>query len=49
MPTLATLERRYVHQVLEVVEGNKTAAAKVLGVDRRTLYRMLERWDQAEA
>jgi DNA-binding NtrC family response regulator len=49
MPTLATLERRYVHQVLEVVEGNKTAAAKVLGVDRRTLYRMLERWEQAEA
>ncbi|MBX3252255.1 MAG: sigma-54-dependent Fis family transcriptional regulator [Myxococcales bacterium] len=45
MPTLATLERRYTHKVLEAVEGNKTQAAKILGVDRRTLYRMLDRWD----
>jgi two-component system, NtrC family, response regulator AtoC len=49
MPTLATLERRYVHKVLEATEGNKTAAAKVLGVDRRTLYRMLDRWDVDQA
>ncbi|MAQ16425.1 MAG: Fis family transcriptional regulator [Sandaracinus sp.] len=48
MPTLETLERRYVHRVLKVVGGNKTQAAKVLGVDRRTLYRKLERWEQAD-
>ena len=48
MPTLETLERRYVHRVLKVVGGNKTQAAKVLGVDRRTLYRKLERWEQQD-
>ena len=48
MPTLETLERRYVHKVLESVGGNKTAAARVLGVDRRTLYRKLERWEKSE-
>ncbi|MCB9612809.1 MAG: sigma-54-dependent Fis family transcriptional regulator [Sandaracinus sp.] len=49
MPTLATLERRYVHKVLEATDGNKTAAAKVLGIDRRTLYRMLDRWTEEGA
>ena len=48
MPTLETLERRYVHRVLKVVGGNKTQAAKVLGVDRRTLYRKLERWEEQD-
>ncbi len=44
MPTLETLEKRYVRRVLRAVAGNKTQAAKVLGVDRRTLYRKLDRW-----
>ena len=48
MPTLEVLERRYVHKVLEAVGGNKTRAAKVLGVDRRTLYRKLDRWAAEE-
>ncbi|MEM6955910.1 MAG: sigma 54-interacting transcriptional regulator [Myxococcota bacterium] len=48
MPTLETLEKRYVKQVLEATSGNKTRAAKVLGVDRRTLYRKLDRWAAAE-
>jgi two-component system response regulator HydG len=38
------LERRHVVQVLNAVGGNKTFAARVLGLDRRTLYRKLERW-----
>ncbi len=38
------VERRYVHQVLEALGGNKASAARLLGVDRRTLYRKLERW-----
>ncbi len=42
--TLEELERRYVLRVLESVDGNKAAAARVLGIERRTLYRMLERW-----
>jgi two-component system response regulator AtoC len=37
------VERRYIMRVLEAVGGNKTLAAQVLGFDRRTLYRKLER------
>jgi two-component system response regulator HydG len=40
--TVEELERRYIAQVLDAVSGNKTLAAKVLGFDRRTLYRKLE-------
>ena len=39
---LAEVEQRYVRQVLEAVGGNKTMAAKILGIDRRSLYRRLE-------
>ncbi|MCA8920993.1 MAG: sigma-54-dependent Fis family transcriptional regulator [Planctomycetes bacterium] len=48
LPTLEELERRYAEHVMRVVGGNKTLAAKVLGLDRRTLYRKLERWRLAE-
>jgi two-component system response regulator HydG len=41
---LAEVERRYVERVLEAVGGNKRQAAQVLGLDRTTLYRKLERW-----
>ena len=40
--TLAEMERRYVRRVLQAVDGNKSAAARVLGIDRRSLYRRLE-------
>src|SRR5579883_3235968 len=36
------MERRYVRQVLAAVGGNKTHAARILGIDRRSLYRRLE-------
>jgi DNA-binding NtrC family response regulator len=42
--TLRDLEREYIGKVLENVAGNKTEAAKVLGVDRTTLYRKLEEY-----
>jgi DNA-binding NtrC family response regulator len=42
--TLDELTRRYVSRVLAAAGGNKTRAAAILGVDRRTLYRMLERY-----
>ncbi len=45
MLTLEELERRYIERVLKSTGGNKTRAAKVLGVDRRTLYRKLKRED----
>jgi DNA-binding NtrC family response regulator len=46
-PTLAELERRYASQVLLETGGNKTRAAEILGIDRKTLYRILgEREDR---
>jgi len=46
-PTLAELERRYASQVLGQTGGNKTRAAEILGIDRKTLYRILgEREDR---
>jgi two-component system response regulator HydG len=41
---LDEVERRYVLRVLEALGGNKTLAARTLGLDRKTLYRKLERW-----
>jgi two-component system response regulator AtoC len=43
MPTLDEMERRYVEHVLQTVGGNRTRAAEVLGVNRRTLSRMAAR------
>ncbi len=44
LPSLDEIERRYLLHVLEQVGGNRTRAAEVLGIDRRTLYRMAERF-----
>ena len=43
LPPMHVVEERYMRKVLAAVSGNKTLAAKVLGFDRRTLYRKLER------
>ena len=40
--TLDEMERLYVRRVLAAVGGNKSQAARVLGIDRRSLYRRLE-------
>ncbi|MEO6419953.1 MAG: sigma-54 dependent transcriptional regulator [Polyangiaceae bacterium] len=42
--SMEEVERRYVLRVLEAVGGNKNMAARVLGWDRKTLYRRLDRW-----
>ncbi len=39
------VERRYVLRVMQAVGGNKTAAARILGFDRKRLYRTLQRLD----
>lgn len=44
LPSLDELERRYLLYVLDVAAGNRTHAAEILGIDRRTLYRMVERY-----
>jgi two-component system response regulator HydG len=41
---LEEIERRYVLHVLKSVGGNKTLAARVLGLDRKTLYRKLQQY-----
>lgn len=43
MPTLDQLESSYLLRVLSAVGGNKSRAAQVMGVDRKTLYRMIDR------
>ncbi len=42
------LERRYIQRVLKLVDGNKTRAAELLGLDRRTLYRKLGRYEEEQ-
>ena len=39
---LAEVERGYIRQVLDACDGNVSRAARILGIDRRTLYRKLE-------
>ena len=48
-PSLDELTRRHLVRVLAATGGNKTRTAEILGVDRRTLYRMLERYAMAPA
>lgn len=43
-PTLEEMNKRYVQYILGVTQGNMSRAAKLLDIDRRSLYRMLERF-----
>jgi DNA-binding NtrC family response regulator len=45
---LVDVERAYLHAVLRVVGGNKSEAARTLGIDRRTLHRRLDEDDQED-
>ncbi|HEY8426727.1 MAG TPA: sigma-54 dependent transcriptional regulator [Sandaracinaceae bacterium] len=46
---LEEVERRYILRVLDAVGGRRGQAAKILGLDRKTLYRKLERWGRTQA
>ena len=39
--TLSHIETAHIAAVLRFVEGNKSAAARILGINRRTLYRKM--------
>jgi len=43
-PTLEEHEKTYIRDVLEEVEGNKSKASRVLGIDRVSLWRKLKRY-----
>ena len=43
-PTLEVMKKRYILHVLALSQGNITRAAKTLNIDRRSLYRMLDRY-----
>jgi DNA-binding NtrC family response regulator len=49
LPTLDEIAARYVSLVLEKTEGNKQAAARILGIDRKTLSRILARGQSESA
>ncbi len=42
--SLEEMERRYILRVVEAVAGNKTLAAQILKMGRKTLYRKLDRY-----
>jgi two-component system response regulator HydG len=43
------IERRYIVRAIAMVGGNKSRAADLLGLDRRTLYRKLQKYDEGRA
>jgi DNA-binding NtrC family response regulator len=47
--SLEEMERRYIQRVMETVGGSRTLASRILGVDRKTLYRKLGRRNSGAA
>ena len=47
--TLAEVERRHIERVVDDCAGNKTEAARRLGVSRKTLERKFAEWAAAQA
>ncbi len=47
--TLRDLENLYIDEILDLTGGNKVQAAKILGIDRKTLYRRAERNSETRA
>jgi two-component system response regulator HydG len=44
--TLEEVERRYILRTMQAVGGNRTTAARILGLDRKTLYRKLQQYEK---
>lgn len=47
-PTLESIEKAYIYYIMNQVEGKKSKAAQMLGIDSSTLYRKLERYKLAD-
>lgn len=44
LPTLEEMERRHIQHALQLLDGNRTAAAEQLGVSRATLHNKIKRY-----
>ena len=44
--SLEEVDRRYIVRAVKLLDGNKSRAAELLGLDRRTLYRRLEKYER---
>ncbi len=47
--SMEDMERRYIMYVLKTTGGNRTLTARILKVDRKTLYRKLQRYEERES
>lgn len=47
--SLAQVEAEYVAATLQATRGNKTEAARILGISRKNLYERLARWERMKA
>ncbi|WFS62646.1 sigma-54 dependent transcriptional regulator [Pseudodesulfovibrio thermohalotolerans] len=47
LPTLEQQEKRYILRVMEHVDQNRTQAARILGIGRKTLYRKLRSFEES--
>ena len=47
--SLEEVEQRHIERVLHAVGGSRTDAARILGIDRSTLYRRMMRYDTSDA
>ncbi len=47
LESLAEVERRHALEVLSAMGGNRTAAARILGIERKTLARKLKEWGES--
>jgi DNA-binding NtrC family response regulator len=47
--SLNEVERHHIESVLQAVEGNRQEAARILGIDRTTLYRKLQHFATHDA
>ena len=45
LPNLDEIERRYILHVLEATGNNRKRTAEILGINRKTLYRMAARFE----
>lgn len=46
--TLEEIKKQYIQQVLKRTGGNQNLAAEILGINRKTLYRMLKEWEKED-